>query len=71
MLGESDMSDLFEPHRDDAMISYDDHVDDIVQCLLAAPDDLLPRLLERVRERVNGEMCVEVFERWKAARGAT
>lgn len=53
------------------MISYDDHVDDIVQCLLAAPDDLLPRLLERVRERVNGEMCVEVFERWKAARGAT
>ena len=50
------------------MLSYEEHVSEIVQFFSIAPEDILPRLLDGVRERVRGEMYVEVMERHQASK---
>ena len=60
--------DIYQPVREDGrVLSYDEHCTQIVEMLTVTPVDIRPMLLACVRERVKGEMLVEVMERYEAA----
>jgi hypothetical protein len=57
--------DIYEPFREDGRVAtYDEHVQEIAEMLIVCPPDITKMLLECVRNRVKGEMYLEVMERY-------